>query len=108
MSCKQVMSDIRDGLGFNGFSSRHLVKQKLSVNITRVIMTLVTLLLGFGALICGIGTCTSASFMAMSLAGGAAIALGLVMLMLACYWSYGVFASFQARKAPLPGTIQHV
>ncbi|SYX09089.1 hypothetical protein C834K_0639 [Chlamydia poikilotherma] len=108
MSCKQVMSEMRDGLGCSGFSSKYLVKQKLSVNITRVIMTLVALFLGFGALICGIGTCTAGSFMAMSLAGGAAIALGIVLLMLACYWSYGVFASFRARKAPLTETIQHV
>lgn len=102
------MSDIREGLGCSGFSSKYLVKPQLSVNIVRVIMTLVTLLLGFGALICGIGTCTAASFTAMSLAGGAAIVLGFVMLMLALYWSYGVFASFQARKSDLIRNSQDV
>ncbi|WP_375793511.1 hypothetical protein O1W69_05305 [Chlamydia sp. 12-01] len=98
MSCKQVVMDIRDGLGFGGFNKIHHVGHKLPVNIVRVIMTLTALLLGFGALICGIGTCTAASFTAMSLSGGAAIALGLILLILAAYWSYGVFASYQNRN----------
>ncbi|EPP28257.1 putative transmembrane protein, partial [Chlamydia psittaci 84-8471/1] len=36
MSCQQLVSDIRDGLGFSGFTSAHLVQNKLSVNVTRL------------------------------------------------------------------------
>ncbi|WP_041467949.1 hypothetical protein [Chlamydia felis] len=97
MSCRQVMADVCNGLGFGGFSRIHAVKHKLSVNIVRVIMTLGALLLGLGSLICGIGTCTAASFMAMSLSGGAAIALGLILLMLAACWGHAVFSSYSKK-----------
>ncbi|WP_366223883.1 hypothetical protein [Chlamydia buteonis] len=101
MSCKQVVLDIRDGLGFSGFTSARLVQNKLSVNLTRLIMTLVALLLGLGALICGIGTCTAAAFTVMSLAGVASIVLGLVLLMLASYWGYGAISSYRHKMVRL-------
>ncbi|AFS21324.1 hypothetical protein [Chlamydia psittaci] len=101
MSCQQLVSDMRDGLGFSGFTSAHLVQNKLSVNVTRLVMTLVAMLLGLGALICGIGTCTAAALTVISLAGGASIALGLVLLMLASYWGYGAISSYRNRSAQL-------
>ncbi|CAG9045814.1 hypothetical protein NVRI1_00144 [Chlamydia abortus] len=106
MSCKQVVLDIRDGLGLSGFTSAHLVQNKLSVNLTRLVMTLVAVLLGLGALICGIGTCTAAAFTVMSLAGGASIALGLVLLMLASYWGYGAMSSYRHRTVQLALNLQ--
>ncbi|WP_348662686.1 hypothetical protein [Chlamydia vaughanii] len=98
MSCGRVMSEIRDGLGCSGFTKRHLVSEKISVNVTRVITVLLALVLGLGALICGIGVCTAATFLAMSLAGGASILLAIILLALASFWSYGLFASCHGKK----------
>lgn len=93
-----VITDIRNGLGCGGFSSHTLLNRRVSVNVARVVAALCLSLVGFTALICGIGTCVASSLVAMSLAGVAAILLAGICLFLSVFWGYGVFVSYKNRS----------
>ncbi|EPP37333.1 hypothetical protein [Chlamydia avium] len=84
-------------MGFGGISSDKLYNKHVYVNICRVFAALLAIITGLGALICGIGVCTAATFSAMGIAGVASIILSLVLISLAIFWSYGVFLSFRGN-----------
>ncbi|WP_239923119.1 hypothetical protein [Candidatus Chlamydia corallus] len=100
MSCSQVVSSTVQGLGFGGFSSKNVTPFKKSwSDVPRIVCSVLVLLLGLGALVCGIAiTCWCVPGVIL-IGGICAIVLGIVSLVLSVFWIFNLFSKCCKQSA---------
>ncbi|ACZ33128.1 conserved domain protein [Chlamydia pneumoniae LPCoLN] len=103
MSCSEVVFQTVHGLGFGGLSSKSVVPFKKSLSdAPRVVCSILVLILGLGALVCGIAiTCWYVPGVIL-MGGICAIVLGVISLTLSLFWLWGLFANCCGSKRVSP------